>query len=114
VRRPIDVATMFGVLWLLGSMVIDVLTRKELTVYMIAGSDGDRDRALLLPAISDDRFHDDIRGVLAGGSARDRMDIAEAVAGLHHRWGVATGLDRRCGPALAPLSFRRELADVGV
>ncbi|MEO6841261.1 MAG: hypothetical protein ABI192_10885 [Bradyrhizobium sp.] len=35
-RRPVDVATMFGVLWLLGSMVIDVLTPKELTVYMIA------------------------------------------------------------------------------
>ena len=37
-RRPIDVATMFGVLWLLGSMVIDVLTPKELTVYMIAAA----------------------------------------------------------------------------
>jgi hypothetical protein len=43
------------------------------------GSDRDRDRALLLPAISDDRFHDDIRGVLAGGNDCDRMDIAEAV-----------------------------------
>jgi hypothetical protein len=38
VRRPIDVATMFGVLWLLGSMVIDVLTPRELTVYMIAAA----------------------------------------------------------------------------
>jgi hypothetical protein len=37
-RRPIDVATMFGVLWLLGSMVIDVLTPRELTVYMIAAA----------------------------------------------------------------------------
>jgi hypothetical protein len=37
-RRPIDVVTMFGVLWLLGSMVIDVLTPKELTVYMIAAA----------------------------------------------------------------------------
>jgi hypothetical protein len=37
-RRPIDVATMFGVLWLFGSMVIDVLTPKELTVYMIAAA----------------------------------------------------------------------------
>ena len=37
-RRPVDVATMFGVLWLLGSMVIDVLTPKELTVYMIAAA----------------------------------------------------------------------------
>jgi hypothetical protein len=37
-RRPIDVATMFGVLWLLGSMVVDVLTPKELTVYMIAAA----------------------------------------------------------------------------
>jgi hypothetical protein len=30
-RRPIDVATMFGVLWLLGSMVVDVLTPREAT-----------------------------------------------------------------------------------
>jgi hypothetical protein len=37
-RRPIDVATMFGVLWLLGSMIVDVLTPKELTVYMIAAA----------------------------------------------------------------------------
>jgi hypothetical protein len=37
-RRPIDVATMFGVLWLLGSMVVDVLTPRELTVYMIAAA----------------------------------------------------------------------------
>jgi hypothetical protein len=37
-RRPLDVVTMFGVLWLLGSMVIDVLTPKELTVYMIAAA----------------------------------------------------------------------------
>ena len=37
-RRPVDVATMFGVLWLLGSMLVDVLTPKELTVYMIAAA----------------------------------------------------------------------------
>ena len=37
-RRPIDVAIMFGVLWLLGSMVIDILTPKELTVFMIAAA----------------------------------------------------------------------------
>jgi hypothetical protein len=35
-QRPVDVAIMCGVLWLLGSMVIDVLTPKELTVYIIA------------------------------------------------------------------------------
>jgi hypothetical protein len=33
--RLFDVGTMFGCLWLLASMVIDVLTPKELTVYMI-------------------------------------------------------------------------------
>lgn len=37
-RRPIDVAIMCGVLWLLGSMIIDVLTPRELTVYMIAAA----------------------------------------------------------------------------
>jgi hypothetical protein len=38
VRHPIDVATMFAALWLLGSMVLDLLTPKELTVYMIAAA----------------------------------------------------------------------------
>jgi hypothetical protein len=38
VRHPIDIAIMFAVLWLLGSMVLDYLTPKELTVYMIAAA----------------------------------------------------------------------------
>jgi hypothetical protein len=38
VRNPIDVAIMFAALWLLGSMVLDHLTPKELTVYMIAAA----------------------------------------------------------------------------
>ncbi|MDX6458861.1 MAG: hypothetical protein QOE55_2558 [Acidobacteriaceae bacterium] len=38
VRHPIDVAIMFAALWLLGSMVLDHLTPKELTVYMIAAA----------------------------------------------------------------------------
>jgi len=33
--RQLDLAAMFGSLWLLASMVIDALTPKELTVYMI-------------------------------------------------------------------------------
>ena len=37
-RHPIDIATMFSALWLLGSIVLDVLTPKELTVYMIAAA----------------------------------------------------------------------------
>ena len=37
-RHPIDIAIMFAALWLLGSMVIDYLTPKELTVYMIAAA----------------------------------------------------------------------------
>ena len=37
-RHPIDIATMFAALWLLASMVIDHLTPKELTVYMIAAA----------------------------------------------------------------------------
>jgi len=36
--RQLDVAAMFVSLWLLASMVIDVLTPKELTVYMIAAT----------------------------------------------------------------------------
>jgi hypothetical protein len=38
VRHPIDIAIMFAALWLLGSMVLDYLTLKELTVYMIAAA----------------------------------------------------------------------------
>ncbi len=34
-RRPFDTVVIFGTLWLLGSMTIDVLTPKELTVFMI-------------------------------------------------------------------------------
>ena len=37
-RHPIDTAVMFAALWLLGSMVLDYLTPKELTVYMIAAA----------------------------------------------------------------------------
>ena len=37
-RHPIDIAIMFAALWLLGSMVLDYLTPKELTVYMIAAA----------------------------------------------------------------------------
>lgn len=36
--RKLDIAAMFGSLWLLASMVIDVLTPKELTVYMIGAA----------------------------------------------------------------------------
>ena len=37
-RHPIDIAIMFAALWLLGSMVLDYLTPRELTVYMIAAA----------------------------------------------------------------------------
>jgi hypothetical protein len=36
--RRFDVAAMFGSLWLLASMVIDIATPKELTVYMIGAA----------------------------------------------------------------------------
>lgn len=36
--RQLDVAAMFVSLWLLASMVIDALTPKELTVYMIGAA----------------------------------------------------------------------------
>src|SRR4030081_1038867 len=38
VRHPLRHPTMFAALWLLGSMVLDYLTPKELTVYMIAAA----------------------------------------------------------------------------
>jgi hypothetical protein len=37
-KHPIDTAVIFGALWLLASMLIDALTPKELTVYMIAAA----------------------------------------------------------------------------
>ena len=37
-RHPIDIAVMFAALWLLGSMVLDYLTPRELTIYMIAAA----------------------------------------------------------------------------
>jgi hypothetical protein len=36
--RRLDVSAMFASLWLLTSMIIDVLTPKELTAYMIAAA----------------------------------------------------------------------------
>ncbi len=36
--QKLDPAAMFGSLWLLASMVIDVLTPKEITVYMIGAA----------------------------------------------------------------------------
>ena len=42
-RHPLDTAVMTGALWLLAAMLIDALTPKELTVYMIG--------AVLAPAV---------------------------------------------------------------
>jgi hypothetical protein len=38
VRHPIDIAIISAALWLLGSMVLDFVTPKELTIYMIAAA----------------------------------------------------------------------------
>jgi hypothetical protein len=40
VRHPIDIAAMFAAIWLLASMVLDALTPKELTVFMIGAAIG--------------------------------------------------------------------------
>ena len=37
-RHPVDVAAMFGSLWLLAAMVIDAATPVELTMYMIGAA----------------------------------------------------------------------------
>jgi hypothetical protein len=42
-RHPVDTAVMSGALWLLAAMLIDVLTPKELNVYMVG--------AVLAPAV---------------------------------------------------------------
>jgi len=38
VRHPVDIAIMYAALWLLGSLMLDYLTPKELTAYMIAAA----------------------------------------------------------------------------
>jgi hypothetical protein len=38
VRHPIDIAIMFAALWLLVSIVLDYITPRELTIYMIAAA----------------------------------------------------------------------------
>jgi hypothetical protein len=43
-RHPLDTAVMSGALWLLAAMLIDVLTPKELNVYMVG--------AVLAPAVT--------------------------------------------------------------
>jgi hypothetical protein len=35
---PVDIAVMYAALWLLGSMMPDLVTPKELTVYMVAAA----------------------------------------------------------------------------
>jgi hypothetical protein len=40
VRHPVDIAIMFAALWLLGSMAIDMLTPKEMTIYLVALATG--------------------------------------------------------------------------
>ena len=37
-RHPLDIAIMFTALWMLASMILDILTPAELTVYMIAAA----------------------------------------------------------------------------
>ena len=37
-RHPVDIAIMYAALWLLGSLMLDYLTPKELTAYMIAAA----------------------------------------------------------------------------
>ena len=63
-RHPIDIATMFAALWLLGSMVVDVLTPKELTVYMIAAATAP---AVIGTGLSASRPRDGRMGVAPGG-----------------------------------------------
>jgi hypothetical protein len=102
VRHPIDIAIMFAALWLLGSMVLDYLTPKELTVYMIA--------AATAPAVIGTglsyylRFpRIDFVLILTTLGADDGMDLAGAVAGFPDRRGIGAGVDRRRHPALASL-----------
>jgi len=66
-----------------------------------------RHRALLLFAISDDRFRGDMRDALAARGADDRMDLAGAVARLPDWSSISASADSRCGLALAPLPISR-------
>ena len=108
-RHPIDIAIMFAALWLLGSMVLDYLTPKELTVYMIAAATAPAVVGtglcyyLRFPTID---FVVICRDALAARGADDRMDLAGAVARLPD-WSSVSASDSRCGLALAPLPLWR-------
>ena len=74
---------------------------------------GYRHRALLLFAVSQNRFRADIRHALAGCGADDRMDLAGAIAQFPDRRGTSAGVDSRRDLALVPLSLGRASADLG-
>src|SRR6202048_3968408 len=66
---------------------------------------GYRHRALLLFAVSQNRFCVDICHALAGCGADDRMDLAGAVAQFPDWRGTCAGVDSRRDLALVPLSL---------
>ena len=103
VRHPVDIAIMFAALWLLGSMVLDYLTPRELTVYMIAAATAP---AVIGTALSYYLRFPKIDFMLisaVGRGADDRVDLAGAAAWFPDWRGIGAGLDRGCHPALAPL-----------
>src|SRR5580692_11399716 len=99
---------MFAALWLLGSMVLDYLTPKELTIYMIAAATAP---AVIGTALSYYlRFPQiDFMLILATlwlvAALDDRVDLAGAIAWFPDCRGIGAGADRGRNPALAPLPF---------
>ena len=80
-RKPFDVAVMFLALWLLSTNIIDVLTPREVDVYIIgpAIAPATLITAVLPPANSPARFCDSFLGDLAvdhGGSAYHHAEAA--------------------------------------
>ena len=104
-RHPVDIAIMYAALWLLGSMMLDHLTPKELTVYMIA--------AATAPAVIGTglcyylKFPKIDFAVI---SATLWLVAAPAAEFLDWR-GTGAGADRRRDPALAPLPLARGSAE---
>jgi hypothetical protein len=84
--RRFDVAAMFASLWLLASMIVDIATPKELTVYMIGAATGLRDG--------------------------NRADHAEAVVAVHRHSGGRTDSDRRHRDPFPKLATFEAKADV--
>ena len=104
--RRFDVATMFGSLWLLASMIIDIATlhgwRSDSACYVDHGPP-------VLATGAEAGLCPELHDALVGLRNVDRADLAEAVIAVFCRRGVCTNGDRRhCDPFPKLATFEAE------